>query len=241
MKTFNINYHIKSFDVDMAKKLKISKLFHLFQEVAYQHASILNFGYQDLKEKNLFWVLARVNVKFHNFPVWNDDIKIKTWHKGGQRLFAYRDFQIFKKSGERLIDATSSWLIVDVRAKRPVRIKNYLDNASAQKEKNALDKELNRINIPDKIKKVGTGSISYSDIDLNNHVNNAKYIEWMMDHIDIDILLNRSITNLSVNFLKETKFNDKLSIYQTRSKNIIYSLFKKNEKDIFHAKLALKE
>lgn len=237
MKVYNREYRIKSFDVDLNKKLKLSRLFHLFQESAYRHASILNFGYQDLKEKNQFWVLARVRVEFLQFPRWDDKIKIVTWHKGARRLFALRDFQIVDSDGNILINASSSWLVVNLDSKRPVRINKIMNNAKSKRTVNALQSELNKIHIPDSIKQINTINVRYSDIDLNNHVNNAKYLEWMMNNINIEIIQANKIKSLDVNFLKETVYNDQVDIYQYREDKQIYSLFRNGSKDVFRGKL----
>ena len=239
MQIYETDYSIKSYDVDLNKKLKLSRLFHCFQEAAYQHASVLNLGYQDLIKDNLFWVLARLKVNFVRLPEWNEKVKIKTWPKAAHRLFAYRDFQIFDEQQKNIIQATSSWLVVNVDTKRPVRINRNLDNFKPEIEENALDTKLKKIQIPDNISRSEQRTVKYSDIDLNNHVNNAIYLDWLTDSLGIKIFEKHSIKSIAVNFQKETGYNDNITIFKTRNDDRIYSLFQKNDQDIFRARLEL--
>ncbi|HMA61673.1 MAG TPA: acyl-ACP thioesterase domain-containing protein [bacterium] len=239
MQVYETDYKVKSYDVDLHKKMKLSRLFHLFQEAAYQHASILNFGYQDLIKENMFWVLARVKVNFERLPEWNENIKMKTWPKPARRLFAYRDFQIFDEKQNNIIQATSAWLVVNIDTKRPVRINRNLDYFKPKVKKNALDAELKKIQIPDNIARVEQRKVKYSDLDLNNHVNNATYLDWLSDSLDIAYLREHSIKNIAVNFQKETGLDDEIDIFTTSSKNRIYSLYQKDDQDIFRARLEL--
>jgi acyl-ACP thioesterase len=46
---------------------------------------------------------------------------------------------------------------------------------------------------------------TYFDIDLNAHVTSSRYIDWMMDTFESSFHKENYPTELSINFLRETK------------------------------------
>jgi acyl-ACP thioesterase len=79
--------------------------------------------------------------------------------------------------------------------------------------------------------------IRKSDIDNNNHVNNVKYLEWMLDSTDDNILNNHNIKSISIEYKKEVIYSDKPkvhSFYKEVNGEII-SKYKITTENIDHA------
>jgi acyl-ACP thioesterase len=51
-------------------------------------------------------------------------------------------------------------------------------------------------------------AVKYSDMDLNNHVNNAAYARWMLDSYPLDFHRSHRVRSLAINFLGELDGND---------------------------------
>ena len=56
--------------------------------------------------------------------------------------------------------------------------------------------------------------VSYSDIDMNGHTNNAMYMHWAMDAVDYEIASSRNVREMTINFNHETKAGECVSIYR---------------------------
>ena len=56
-------------------------------------------------------------------------------------------------------------------------------------------------------------TIALSDLDIVNHVNNVKYLEWCMDFVDVKLILNQKIESFEMNFMKELSIKDKIIIH----------------------------
>src|SRR5690606_14573495 len=96
--------------------------FYLMQEIAWEHANELGFGYEQLKARNQFWVLSRLKVRINRRPCWTEGVKLETWSRGTDGFFGYRDYNFIDKTGKPIVQATSSWLILDSETKRIVRL-----------------------------------------------------------------------------------------------------------------------
>jgi medium-chain acyl-[acyl-carrier-protein] hydrolase len=106
-------YTVKSYDVDLKKRMSLTSLLGCLLESAWQHARRCGFGYGDLAEKGQFWVLSMLHIEIARPPLWREPIVIETWSKGTNGLFALRDFLVSDKEDAAVVRATSGWLILD--------------------------------------------------------------------------------------------------------------------------------
>lgn len=206
----SISETVKSYQVDFNKKLKLSSLFEMFQEAAYQHAEILGVGLAELNKIKQLWVLSRLIIEIHELPEWGENIILNTWPKGIKGPFALRDFQITNSQGNIFINATSAWLILNQETRKPVRPSEALQFIKCC-EVSAINEFPEKL--PDGLfNNTRFFSADYNSIDVNNHVNNARYIEWITDCMNINFFKHNHIKKLQINFNSETVWNDNISI-----------------------------
>ena len=218
--TWEDEYLISSYEVDASGKMPLPTLGKFMQESAYNHANHLDFGYEQLKRKGLFWVLSRLLITIDKYPCWGDKIRIRTWTTGVEGLFAYRDFKVLDVKGEPIGGASSAWLILDTAKHRPQRQDMLKERNIFFSTEHALDRRPAKIP-PLTEPMVGMSfPVHYSDLDLYGHVNNAKYMQWIMDSYPEELLRQNEIAIFEINFLAEAKMNDEIAIYTERIKSI---------------------
>ena len=86
----------------------------------------------------------------------------------------------------------------------------------SQKEHDCL--KYGKIQIPEDLEKWDERTIKYSDIDGNNHVNNARYGAFVADSIPED-LRQAVFTDFRLNYAKEAKLGQKLEIFGNRNES----------------------
>ena len=216
--THNLSVH--SYEIDFNGRLNIFSLFNYFQEIAWEHAGNLHFGLEDLSKRNLFWVLSRVRVEVERLPLWNEKIKLITYPRGIDGLFALRDYEIYDSNDNRIISASSSWLILSAQNRRPVRL-NDLDLSFVSNDRKALSVDASKI-ADVKGSPISTDSLTVkpSDFDVNFHVNNGRYIEWAYNSFSFNHHNENVLKTVEVNFLAEGKESNCLNIelYQLSEK-----------------------
>jgi medium-chain acyl-[acyl-carrier-protein] hydrolase len=205
---------VHSYDVDFNSRLSVFSLFNYFQEIAWEHAAILHFGLENLAEKNLFWVLSRVRVEIDRLPMWTEKITLITYPRGNDGLFAIRDYEIFDSKGIRIIAGSSSWLILDIKSRRPVRL-SELDFPFITNDRCAIPVNASKVaDVKKGPSQVNSLSVKTSDIDVNLHVNNTRYIEWAYNTFSLAHHKDNQIKVVEVNFLAEGKEDNNLNIEQ---------------------------
>lgn len=237
------NYRLHSFNCNNKGIIRLSSIAKYLQEIAWEHAEYCGAGYQSLLPENLLWILYGLKMEISEFPVWNDSLKIETWGKKYENLFAYRDFEIRDGDGQNpLIKATSSWLLVDAKSHRPRRITDRMHKIPAL-NKNAIDNKPGEIEIFKSYKNTENIKVVFSDIDIYNHVNNTSYIQYCINsspEIQSEI---QEIRSFNIRFVQECHLGDELIIMHERQENNFHFSGKKkaNGKEVFRAEAELKK
>ena len=204
-------YKIHSYEVDPKGQATIPFLCQFMQESAWNHAEHLGVGFSHLIEKNSAWVLSRQLIAIDLFPKWGDTITIQTWPTGRERLYWYRDFQILDEGDNPIGRATTAWLVIDLSKRRPQR---------ADAIQLTLPDDVERLfrRRPEKIDSLNNGVLSntihvgYRELDVNDHVNNVKYIEWILDTFDLAFHKSHNLQEIEINYLSEATYGDEVSV-----------------------------
>ncbi len=223
---------IRSFEVNSEKNMNIAGIARKLQEMAWEHSSRLNYGYNDLIKKQFHWVLARTEIQIHRLPVWTEFIELSTWPSGLDGLFFVRDFE-YKDQEEKLcISGSSDWLIINERL-RP-QIPNHVMESIPIKDKKALGKYPEKLTYKTEMEKVFNVHIRLSDLDPNYHTNNVRYYQWTVDCLAEKNISDNNITRIEMNFLHESKKSDDLEILYAKDENAHWVKGKRNGKqDVF--------
>jgi medium-chain acyl-[acyl-carrier-protein] hydrolase len=231
---------VRAFDVDANNRLKVSTIFDYFQDAASLHADNLKVGYDDLIPKGYFWVMSWAKFEFHNYPKFKDEVKVQTWGKKQHKLYSVRDFLMLDNDDEVLCKATTAWLFLDAKSLRPKIMPQLFPDVIFLEEKSAIDDLPQKFqNIP-QTESMYSKELKYSDIDLNKHTNNAKYVELLLDSYDQEFHNSHPMKSLTISFLSETKFADTIEILKSNDAELANSHFVeaknlKTRKTVFQA------
>jgi len=206
------NISIRTNDADFNNRVKVNSIFIFLQDIAAEHANKLHLGYDDLIKKELGWVLSWIRVEIDEYPKFTDNIKVKTWPKCKYKLFYIRDFLIYNENNKAIIKASTAWLPVNIKTKRIIDLQSAGINIPYEKEENALTVYPEKIIFNKESKIIESKIFKYSDLDLNQHVNNTKYVEMILDCFSKDFHSAHVIKNITVSFQAESFYGDEVEI-----------------------------
>ncbi len=238
-KTYCEDFEIRSFENDFKQNLRLTTLFQFFQEVAGRHVAETSIGYEALKGAGCFWVLVRIKVKVHRMPKWRETIRLTTWAKKIDKMFAYRECEATNETG-LLASISSEWMLMGQESRKPLRLET-LPIAFPICDRESLSESLNKLRPFGELNHQSRIKAHYSDIDMYSHVNNTKYIEWALDSIEFQVFKDREIDYLQVNFIAEVSPDDDIHISRYDGEDGHYFFEGYNEtKDIKAFQLELK-
>ena len=203
-------------ETDIHDRLHYHCLFAMLQEAACLDAERHGFGSPEMDALSACWLLLRMKVSMEKIPKWKDEIYIRTWSQGFERLFFSRDFDIFDKDENLIGTATSVWVIAHQGDHRPVRptsipgmeVFNCTTPSTRKAGKIAPIPEDARAEL-----KKFTRYADYSEIDRNMHVNNTRYIAWSEDCAYTLIDHEDPITELTINYASEVHPGEEVQLY----------------------------
>lgn len=229
MRMYRQDFQILSSDVDMSQRLRLSALFTRLQEAAIAHTIELGVTRDKTLDQGLLWAVTQYRVKFHRMPVYEEKITLLSWPGKTMHLYFPRYFRLVDTRGKVLMDAASLWVLVDANTRgivfpemHDIYIKEVVTG--------------NELPLPGRLRKTAAASVSdftvpYSYVDLNGHMNNARYYELAMDRMP-EAFRVRSLRELTSEHIGEAQLGDVLTVGCSSSEDS-FSIYGEKDKPVF--------
>lgn len=195
--------------------LKYTDLCNLLQLTAGKHAELGGISFKDMIPYQQTWVLSRMLVEVKKLPKWNDTVTVKTWINSLENSRSIRCLEMYLND-EKIVGCETLWAIFNTKTRKP----DTLAVAHEHFEKfpiKATDKNVDRISISGVNEIVFEREVHLSDLDVVNHVNNVKYLEWCLNLVEPNDVLNQQFASFEMNFLKELSLCDLATIKQNKN------------------------
>ena len=200
--------------------LKYTDLCNILQLTAALHSEVGGISFSDMQEFNQAWVLSKMRVEITKLPKWKDIITVKTWIKSLENSRSVRCLEMYLNE-EKIIGCETFWAVFNTNTRRPEPLALPHQHIEKYPNHNATIKELTRISVSDGKELVAKKQILLSDLDIVNHANSVKYIEWCLDYVSLKNITEGNLKSFEMNYLKEVSLNDSISIYSTSNENCI--------------------
>lgn len=211
IKILSDSYTIHSYETDFRGRATLPALCNFMQESAWHHAENLGIGYSHLIKRDLVWVLSRMRVRITRYPDWGEKIRVDTWPSGQDKLLYHRDFRLTDEGGAELGSAVSTWIVIDLKRRRPQRLETHFDTDFLLTESQFTEKSRPIAEV-DGSRSTDSFRAAFSDLDLNSHVNNVRYLAWIVDSFALDFHENYILRGLEIRYQAEATHGDSLEV-----------------------------
>lgn len=202
-KTYSETFLLRTTNCDLTGRWRPGDILSVMQELAGMHAHLLGCGRDALLSKNIVWVLSRTELVMERYPVAGETIRMETFPMKNKRWFFPRYFHIFDAQEQMIGKAATLWLLMDVEDRKMASPESVVplmpDNSDL----------VAPLGMPGNISIV-QGEVQesdripvYTDIDVNQHVNNTRYADWLCDALGIEEMKKKEIEHLLIHYIHE--------------------------------------
>lgn len=159
----------------------LSALGNWLQEAAGRNADMLGFGENALLRYGLTWVLTRLVLRLSRLPRAGENLRLHTWPSTLDR-FGHRGYEVYDQENRLIVSGGSAWSVMSFADRSLAQLPEDLIPAYPQSPR-PCDPFGCRV-IP-RIREEHTATarlrVRKDDLDINGHVNNTRYLAWIME------------------------------------------------------------
>lgn len=206
------SYHLTAAQCNAQSELAPAQLIQQIIEVATDHADLLGVGFKDLQRTGTLWVLSRVAFEMKRYPHLLEDYSLTTWIEGYNRHFSERNIEIRSSAGETIGYARTIWVAIDIHSRRPADLSaiSYISQTVTDRPcPIAKQGKIRQINPP---QIVHDYTFRVSDIDLNRHVNSTRYVELILNQMDLADFDDYFLQRFEIEYKHEAHFNETVEV-----------------------------
>ncbi len=205
---FKTEFTVRSYEMDHTGHAPLTTLCRYLQEAADCHARALGVSVEALLEEGMTWVLSRLNISIDRFPMWRETFRIDTWPSGRTDHVAFRDFMISDSTGCTIGRATSCWMVLDLKKRRSIPLPSSVQCLPVPDRPRAVDDPFDRLPSPDPGDRQVSRTAGWKEIDVNRHVNNVTYVEWVLDAVPDPLWRSHRPHGIEIAFKNEIRQGD---------------------------------
>lgn len=210
------NFLVHTSEADFRSNCRLTVLLDMLQLTADSAVNALGVSWESLLDAGMGWMLITLDLEVKRIPKLGESVTVQTWNKGTKGPLWQRDYRIFDEQGNEAAVARSVWALVDIHKRKilrpsamPVQIEAYTaDSVGDMPEKCVIPVETALV-------RAFEYEVKYSGLDINGHLNNARYADLCYDALLEDELTTLSLVRFQITYLKECKWGDKLEVLRS--------------------------
>ena len=198
--------HILTFTVteshaDRFGRCRPASLLRFAQDTAGSHCKVLGTDWDTMAAKGIFWAVIRQRLEVTRLPNVGEIVTVKTWPMPTSRVAFPRATVGYDEAGRELFKVISLWVIMDIQSRAMIRP----DRSGVNVEGVVLGSELpapEGLHFKD-LSKETLRSVGFTELDVNGHMNNARYLDWLSDLLPSDFHREHPMKAVTICYLSE--------------------------------------
>ena len=196
--------------LDRYNRLRPSAILDMMQQVATNQCRDLAMDWDTMASKGLFWAVTRQHIQILGHPRPGSTITIETWPGITTRVAYPRSTVGYDENGKEFFRAISLWVLMDLQGRSLVLPKKSGIEFSGI----ARGGELPVPASLGPVKLAGTLNrrVVYSELDINGHMSNTRYLDWMADLLPGSFHEGHPIREFTVSYLSEAREGEEITL-----------------------------
>ena len=207
---FRAQVTIDAAHADCFGRMKPSSILYFVQEVAGQNCKQLAVDWDTLAARRMFWAVIRHRVQITRLPNKGETITVETWPMPATRAYYPRSVVGLDRDGNELFRSISIWVLMDMdtRAmilpgKSGIAVPGLLRGSELAPPKSLA---------PVSLSAETSRQVHFTDLDVNGHMNNCRYLDWICDLLPSGFHHGHSMREFTLCYLTEAREGEMLKL-----------------------------
>jgi len=206
---FDKEFDLRYFEMDKSGEASPTTILTLLEETAADHCYSIGHSLYDLLEQNVGWVLLSGFLKMERYPKYKEKITIRTWISSYSAIRGFRENIIYDEDHNIIGRGKGLWVFYDIKKRRPTKIWNeFKEKWPAYNEQSVTQDITKKIEAIDSAEITKEFKVNLYDTDTNKHVNNIRYLQWLMESLPENIIDDYYLYAVDGRFITEAHYGD---------------------------------
>lgn len=223
-------HQIKSTEVNSLQELSLAGLLKIIQNLSVDGSEYVGAGKDKTLDSGFIWVFSRLEFNVIRMPKYLEEVYLYTYTNEMMHYIYPRTYLIKDLNDNLLVKATSLWFLIDINKRKIV----MPSESGIGLPSDIKADKVNKIEVKD-VELRETRIVRYSDVDVNLHLNNVRYFDFISDLNDSSFHKNHIINHVNISFHQEVKEGEKVDIYASGDNT--YFKFMLGEKCVFECNI----
>jgi acyl-ACP thioesterase len=208
---FSQEFCLRYFEMNKHGEASPTTILTLLEETASDHCLSINHGLFELFQQQIGWVLVSGVIEMYRYPKHKENIRIQTWLSTYTLVKGIRENLIFDENNQVIGRAKGLWVFFDIEKRRPLEIfDDIIQKWSFDKKESIIHNIIRKISPLQEAPIIKQFPIYRYDIDMNMHVNNIKYLQWLLETIPNEIMDNFYLHHIDGRFINEAHLGESI-------------------------------
>lgn len=209
--THTLQFTVTELHSDRFGRARPASLLRFAQDAAGSHCLLLGTDWDSMAAKGLFWAVIRQRLEVTRLPLVGETVTVTTWPMPTTRVAYPRATAAFDEEGNELFKVISLWVIMDRTTRTMVRP----DKSGVDVEGCAFGTELPApagLSFKD-LSNSTLRTVGFTELDINGHMNNARYLDWLCDLLPSDFHKGRPMKAVTICYLSEALEGQQVNLH----------------------------
>lgn len=197
-------------DCDRYQRLRNSSLLRFLQEASIADVERVGVTRDKTLDRGFLWAVARIAFAIQRPVLYDEKVVVSTWAGKSRHMLFPRFYEVKDQSGNQIVHASAVWVLISAETRKAILPESYGIDVPGEAFAEPLPSSLKALK---HVEMKGMHEVQYSEIDLNGHVNNTRYMDWLDDLAGMDVMKDTFTSCLHINFERECSWKEQVKFY----------------------------